>query len=951
MRTTVSVLFCITALVTNAFGEVNWSGAIFPAVPTNWTSTTDGYIGTGGYGTLTITNSGEVYNQNAHIGYDGGTGVVTVMGSGSIWTNSASLHVGSSNGVGTLNIEDGGSVYSGYSPYSPPITSTATEDTYIGSDGGTGAVTVSGSNSVFSASGTFYVNNGTLAIDDGAAVYTGGSGISSNDVFHVTYTHIGSTHGSGAVSITGSNSIWVNNGALYVGYLNDGSLTIEDGATVSSGFRPITNHPFTVADSFVGYLGTGVVTVTGSGSIWTNAENIHVGSALGDGTLNIENGGAVYGMGAFIGTGGEFLPGTGAVTISGSNSVLSTLSSESTLAIGYNFGSGTLDIVDGAKVYSRSTHIGDSAGSGVVTVTGEGSLLSSASTIYVGSQAGDGTLNIEDGGMLHSRDSLIGYTGGTGMVTVDGGGSVWSNSRSLYLGSSGGQGTLLITNGGVVHSESSYIGAENYASGEVTVTGSGSTWMNEKSLVIGAALNAVGRLIITDGGIVNVGDALTDGYLTAMPGSSILLASGGRLSVTKDATLNNALVEFELADSEASGRLVVGGTLHVADSTLKVSSVEPLAATAEHELISASLIDGEFDTSNTVLSVYDVSLTQTATNVKVTINGVRQQVTATPALAAASVGLAQVSMLNISKDTNLLRSLLRNPNSSRKSTSGGSGSAQRLDSGEWVAYFRQFSDRGKQDANSSRNGVDWQSYGYMIGMEKLASEQLILGFGVGQAWIDVDDGDSSDGNAEMLTAALYGNWCSDISYYELGLVFVNADNDVTRIDTALDGYKGSYDSKMFGGWLEAGWLARKTVRSELEPYIRSTYLYGSQDPYRDAGGNSPMSVSANGTDNLLLEGGTRLSLKWNFQNAKTIRTEFKAGARCELLDDNVTIKTVVEGANQEVQSPEANRVALVFGARADCGISDSWSIGVGYEPFISGNWYIHTIDFLLKYWF
>jgi len=265
----------------------------------------------------------------------------------------------------------------------------------------------------------------------------------------------------------------------------------------------------------------------------------------------------------------------------------------------------------------------------------------------------------------------------------------------------------------------------------------------------------------------------------------------------------------------------------------------------------------------------------------------------------------------------------------------------------------QYNDLGGLDSDGAQAGFDWQTSGYMIGMEKLVNPQLILGVSAGQAWTDLDGLRGSGGGAsQMMITTLYGNWFSESAYCEAGLLYATANNDTERIDTALDRYTGNYDSQMFGGWIETGWMARKTENTELEPYVRSTYISGQQDAYTDAGsGLAPMSVSANGTDNWQVEGGARLTRIWNLKNEKQFRLELKAGAQYELLDNCVTVNTLVAGSNQRASSPEADRMAMVLGARADLGLTDSLHAGVGYEPTFSGNWQNHAIDFTLRYEF
>jgi len=86
------------------------------------------------------------------------------------------------------------------------------------------------------------------------------------------------------VTVSGTGSNWTNSGDVYVGYSGSGTLNITGGAAVSN-----NNYSY----CHIGYDSgsTGVVTVNGAGSTW-NSGYLYVGY-YGSGTLNITGGGAV----------------------------------------------------------------------------------------------------------------------------------------------------------------------------------------------------------------------------------------------------------------------------------------------------------------------------------------------------------------------------------------------------------------------------------------------------------------------------------------------------------------------------------------------------------------------------------------------------------------------------------------------------------------------------------
>ncbi|MPS49370.1 autotransporter domain-containing protein [Methylobacillus sp.] len=194
-----------------------------------------------------------------------------------------------------------------------------------------------------------------------------------------------------------------------------------------------------------------------------------------------------------------------------------------------NTGTGTLNIEAGGAVSSGGGYIGFFSGStGNVTVTGPGSAWTNTIALDVG-RSGTGTLNIEAGGAVSSSDGYIGnsYSGSTGNVTVTGPGSTWTNTYSLYVGYYG-TGTLNIEAGGAVSSGNGYIGYSSGSTGNVTVTGPGSTWTNTSSLQVGYAGTGTGTLNIEAGGRVSA--AVTRLAYDASSSATLTLsgASGSR---------------------------------------------------------------------------------------------------------------------------------------------------------------------------------------------------------------------------------------------------------------------------------------------------------------------------------------------------------------------------------------------------------------------------------------
>ncbi|MCH8841008.1 MAG: transporter substrate-binding domain-containing protein, partial [Planctomycetes bacterium] len=129
-------------------------------------------------------------------------------------------------------------------------------------------------------------SDGTLDFRDGTLTVTGGAflpnaGGATDDYLidgpsAIEFPHL--TIGAGATANIGRD--------LFVGDVNRGELTVSGGGDVSNRFGYIGNF----------FGSTGVATVDGVGSTWTNNIGVLVGFR-GDGTLNIQNGGTVFSLG------------------------------------------------------------------------------------------------------------------------------------------------------------------------------------------------------------------------------------------------------------------------------------------------------------------------------------------------------------------------------------------------------------------------------------------------------------------------------------------------------------------------------------------------------------------------------------------------------------------------------------------------------------------------------
>ena len=218
----------------------------------------------------------------------------------------------------------------------------------------------------------------------------------------------------GTFNVTGSDFTQTQ---LIIGNNGTGTLNVNNGADVN-----VTGFNSTVS---LGHHATGVgtVSINGTGSTWTNDDQLWVGES-GTGTLTVQNGGTLM---TSSGAGGSNIIGVfggsnGMVTITDPGS---TWNDNNGLTVG-NSGNGTLLITNGGSLTSTGTALGEGfAASGTATVTGAGSTWTDLSTII--GTTGAGALAIQNGGSMTSGSALIrGLNSGSGQVLVAGAGSTWT---------------------------------------------------------------------------------------------------------------------------------------------------------------------------------------------------------------------------------------------------------------------------------------------------------------------------------------------------------------------------------------------------------------------------------------------------------------------------------------------------------------------------------------------
>jgi outer membrane autotransporter protein len=341
---------------------------------------------------------------------------------------------------------------------------------------------------------------------------------------------IGNLLGSqGTVTVSGTGSTWTNIGTLVVGGLGTGTLTIQNGGTVNSS-----------GGGSVGLSAgsTGTVLVTGPGSIWNNSPGggLNIGS-FGTGSLTIINGGTVINNTAFTANIGEAAGSLGTVRVAGA---ASTWSNSSGVNIG-NLGTGTLTIAEGGVVTAPTIVIATNAGA--------------IGTLNIGAAAGSpaaapGTLNAPS----------VAFGAGTGAINFN-----HTFSDYVFAPAISGNGTVNVLAGTTIFTgANTYSGPTNVDAGRLRA-GVPNTFSPNSAVTVASGgtldLNGFNQTLpnLTNAGLVNMGTNTTPGTVLT---TTSYTGAGGTI----------AMNTFLGADGSPSDKLIINSGSATGNSFLRITN-------------------------------------------------------------------------------------------------------------------------------------------------------------------------------------------------------------------------------------------------------------------------------------------------------------------------------------------------------------------------------------------
>jgi T5SS/PEP-CTERM-associated repeat protein len=363
------------------------------------------------------------------------------------------------------------------------------------------------------------------------------------------FSNIGQNGGfqpmNNSVIITGSGSSW-SNGYLYLGYMDRG----QNQFLINNGGSFVTSSTFDIGV----YANSNGCTVADAGSS-LQCQTYRM-SYMGAANQCIVSNGATL---AVLSSGNPtVIEGTfTTATVTGAGSVW-------TNAGDLDFGqvSNVLAITSGGMMVNNNGYIANNGGKpDTVFVSGTNSLWKNWGDLHVAENGAQ--LFITNGGMVADNNAYLGDGAAAGFslcsALVAGAGSLWTNHNSLYVGNGGVTNQLVVTDSGQVVATAVYV----YNYGRLVVANAGTLAANNLSL---GAIGSPCQMVVSNAGLVTLANNLSASSSMVTNNGGTVKANGISISGSGTLTLNAGLIQANnLAFYSISKFILNGGTLQVGD--------------------------------------------------------------------------------------------------------------------------------------------------------------------------------------------------------------------------------------------------------------------------------------------------------------------------------------------------------------------------------------------------
>jgi outer membrane autotransporter protein len=461
-------------------------------------------------------------------------------------------------------------------------------------------------------------------------------------------------------------------------------------------------------------------------------------------------------------------------------------------------------------------------------------------------------------------------------------------------------------------------------------------------LVVGIADDSTHGKLTTSGTVTLDTDSTVtvdvSGYVSDGKAFTVVDGTTAGLSVAQAAALsvsdNSAVLSFAASAAALNTDIVLTASRTSYNSIVTSSSTASSGAKGASESLDGVVTTATGETRELLDTIDELS---SAAEVETAMEALSAESQATTvATSMAAVGAYNGGMAS---RTSQMRTAMATANS----PFGPAGPTAMANSG-WSAWANGFGTWGDQDGRKGFDGYEWDTYGGMVGIDKVVGN-YVFGLSTGYSNTDVDNDGVSDAETETETfhLGLYGTYSQDKWYLDAGMSYAHNWNDGKR-KVAFTGFnrtaKSDYDadsySFYFGGGYDFG-----TGNWSLVPNATLAYTYYDQDGYSEknaAGAN--LTVKDYDQDSFTSTLGLNVGYTFN----ETVRATFRTAWVHDYCDTQSEVKSKV-GAGKYVKTKgfDVDEDTFVFGCGLNAQLDENISAYLDYDYEIKDEFDSHNV--------
>lgn len=306
----------------------------------------------------------------------------------------------------------------------------------------------------------------------------------------------------------------------------------------------------------------------------------------------------------------------------------------------------------------------------------------------------------------------------------------------------------------------------------------------------------------------------------------------------------------------------------------------------------------------------------------------------------------------------------KNPNLGNLPTLAATGNAEigealraaqmaRAENHEWQVTGRYIGNYGSLDSDTNANGGDWKGHGFMIDVDRMITENLILGIGAGGSWTTVDvDNNGGEADVESFNARLYATWFDGPWHVDAQIGYGRNSNESTRNITLFGPMqaKGEWDADVYTAALAAGYDLELGKGWILEPNAAIDYTRIANDSYTETGADPfNLAVDSNEFDSLRSTIGLALRKDFNLSNGAILRPELRIGWKHEFLDDQVSTGATFFGSSFTSYGVKQDRDSATIGLGLNMQFNQALGGYVSYDAELNSQKTIQSVSIGIRY--